>query len=245
MKSIYNVLANGQTLSTSATAVPLAEVNGESALDVQYDILIESVSGSPTTAKLEAKLQKWVAIGNGDEYEISGQWVDVQDGTYRTFSQTATGSSNQSAFIRYLNALHIADFATGATGYATVLLRDAGLPAGTSGDVIDQINVPAGGSVQRTWPKPLHLPNGLLIHVTGLGTGIQVRGSVQGSLHNVASILPDGDFPGVLADQTLAAPRVITRKVAGGSRTRLVLTPTFTGGTSPAFKVSAQAVTRL
>lgn len=243
MKSVRNVLANGQAV-TGSTALSLAEVNGEAALDVQYDILVESVTGTPTTAKLECKLQRWVDIVGGNEYEFGGTWIDVQDGTYQTFSLTATGSSNLSASVRYLHSFSIADFASGATGTATILLRDAGLPAGTSGDVVDQINLPAGGSVQRTWTKPLHLPHGLMIHVTGLGTGIQVRGSAQGALQNVAGILPGGDFPRVLADQTLASPRLVTRKVAGGQRTRLVLTPTFTGGTAPAFSVSATATAR-
>jgi hypothetical protein len=243
MTSIHNVLANGQTISGSA-AVPLAEINGELASDVQYDVLVESVAGTPTTAKLQCKIQRWVDIGGGLEYEYGGQWVDMVDGTYQPFSLTATGTSNQAANIRYLNAFSIADFASGATGTATILIRDAGLPAGTSGDVVDQINLPAGGHVQRNWSKPFHFPNGLMIHVTGLGTGIQVRGSAQGSFLDLRGLLPGGDFPGVLADQTLAAPRLVTRKVVGGMRTRIVLTPTFTGGTTPSFKVSATATAR-
>jgi hypothetical protein len=159
MTSIHNVLANGQTISGSA-AVPLAEINGELASDVQYDVLVESVAGTPTTAKLQCKIQRWVDIGGGLEYEYGGQWVDMVDGTYQPFSLTATGTSNQAANIRYLNAFSIADFAS------------------------------------------------------------------------------------VLADQTLAAPRLVTRKVVGGMRTRIVLTPTFTGGTTPSFKVSATATAR-
>jgi len=241
MKSIQNVLANGQSISGSA-AVPLAEINGEVAVDVRYDVLVESVSGAPTTAKLECKIQRWMNIAAGEEYEYGGAWYDVLGPGHRYFFAAAPGGSDQSSNIRYLNSFTLADYAASATGVATVILRDGS----STGDVLDQINLPAGGHVQRNWTEPLHFPNGLYVHVTALGTGINVRGSAFGSYDNHApSLLPGGAFPSVLATQALSTPRLISRRVMGGARTRLVLTPTFTGGTSPMFVVSATANVRV
>lgn len=53
--------------------------------------------------------------------------------------------------------------------------------------------------------------------------------------------LLDGAWPTSLADQTLAADRLISRRyraTAIGRLIRLVLTPSFTGGTSPNFRVT-------
>lgn len=57
-------------------------------------------------------------------------------------------------------------------------------------------------------------------------------------------LLPDGDWPTLIADQTLASPLVIVRRVKGGFSHRLAITPTFTGGTSPAFSMTLEAEVR-
>lgn len=241
MSEIRNVLANAQVLSVSGTDVPLSEIRGDLAQDVRYDVLVESVSGAPSAAALAARLQRWVPVGGGSTIEAGGQWVDLLDGGNSTFSLTATGTSSFVSSIRYVNSFEVADFAAGGSGVGTVLLRDGS----TSGAIYAQIQIPAGTSVGRNWSKPLHFPSGLVLHYTNEGTGIDIRGSVQGSYdNNVPALLPGGAFPGILADQSLAAPRLISRVVAGGMRTRLVLTPTFTGGTAPKFVVSATATAR-
>lgn len=53
-------------------------------------------------------------------------------------------------------------------------------------------------------------------------------------------LLPDGDWPTLLADQTLAAPVVFFRRIRGGMSHRLLITPTLTGGTTPAFVMSVE-----
>lgn len=54
-------------------------------------------------------------------------------------------------------------------------------------------------------------------------------------------LLQDGAWPTSLADQTLSAHRLVSRRLivpAIGRLVRLALTPAFTGGTSPNFRVS-------
>lgn len=59
-----------------------------------------------------------------------------------------------------------------------------------------------------------------------------------------AGLLPDGDFPTQLANQTLAAPVLYIKRVVGGFDHRLSINPFYSGGTSPAFQLSIEAEVR-
>lgn len=59
-----------------------------------------------------------------------------------------------------------------------------------------------------------------------------------------AALMPDGDFPVVAADQTLAAAKLYVKRVVGGFDQRLAITPTFSGGTSPQFILSIEIEVR-
>lgn len=58
------------------------------------------------------------------------------------------------------------------------------------------------------------------------------------------TLLKDGDFPIVLADQTLAAPKLFIKRVVGGFDQRLAITPTYSGGTSPQFIMTIEIEVR-
>lgn len=57
----------------------------------------------------------------------------------------------------------------------------------------------------------------------------------------VDNLIVDGaDFPNPLADKTTTLPKTIQRTIKGfGYRTRVLLEPSFTGGTSPSFKITS------
>lgn len=55
--------------------------------------------------------------------------------------------------------------------------------------------------------------------------------------------VPSQDWPVTVGDKD-SVNRVTVLRIAGGLRHRLVLTPTFTGGTAPAFVLSAECTTR-
>ncbi len=59
-------------------------------------------------------------------------------------------------------------------------------------------------------------------------------------------LLIDGAFPASLADQNITTPRIVTRRFKVpplAQIVRVVLTPTFSGGTSPEFRVTIGAST--
>lgn len=53
-------------------------------------------------------------------------------------------------------------------------------------------------------------------------------------------LLPDGDWPTRLANQTTTLPLLIVRRIRGGFSHRLAITPTYAGGTNPAFVMSCE-----
>lgn len=59
-----------------------------------------------------------------------------------------------------------------------------------------------------------------------------------------AGLLPDGDWPAVMADETLAGPVSFIRRIRGGFPHRLAFTQTFTGGTEPYFYMTIEQLIR-
>lgn len=145
MSNSFNWLLSTYQLTASGVAVPTADVECNPGQIAFFDVLVESVSGSPSAASLACACQiaPIEALGNNINYFASGgqqQW------------QTVTA-------------------ADGFTGH----------------------------------------------------------------------LLLDGAWPTVLADQTLAAWRSVSRRLLippVSRQARLSLTPTFTGGSSPSFRVT-------
>ena len=58
------------------------------------------------------------------------------------------------------------------------------------------------------------------------------------------AMLPDGNWPDPLANETLVAPVSVIRRIKGGIRHRLAWRMTFTGGTTPAFRLTIEQLQR-
>lgn len=231
MITLRNTLASGRTISGS-TPVTFSELHTETAVDTTYDLVVESVSGAPSGASLTAKFQRWMPILGGAVDEAGGSWFDMIGPANHN---SITGSLDLSASVKYLSSYQFGE--TGGLAVAQLTLRD-----GSAGTVVRQVSLQAGGSFGENFPadEMLEFPNGLFVQTTSGAW----RGSVTGSVGSTRAYLPAGDWPALLADQNLAAARSIMRTIKGGFRHRVVLTPAFTGGTSPAFVVSCVAQTR-
>lgn len=57
-----------------------------------------------------------------------------------------------------------------------------------------------------------------------------------------AGLLPDGDWPAVVADEASTLPLTVGRRIVGATFHKLVATISFVGGASPSFKLSARQV---
>lgn len=145
MKNL-NVLLSNYKLTTSGTLYVTPEIEVEGGELIDFDVLVESISGGPSAASLAAKFQ-------------------VAPIEYNGFN----------------------------------------------------MNTDVTSGVQRPW-----------IDVVAADTF-------------TGHLLTDGAWPTTLADQTLAAHRLVNRRLRVPALARLVrlaLTPTYTGGTAPAFRVT-------
>lgn len=108
--------------------------------------------------------------------------------------------------------------------------------------VEDVVGSPSSASLTVAWQAALRTTMGNVGDTTDFTDANPVWVTIAAASY--AAILPDGDWPSPLADETLAAPVLYLRRILGGFSHRLAITPSFTGGTSPGFVMSLECETR-
>lgn len=91
-------------------------------------------------------------------------------------SQAVFATTDLTTKVRYVTAWSFAENAA-TPAAARVVLKDGG----SGGPVIVDIALAASDSKSATYPKPLHFPNGLYVHLTSAAGTTAIRGSIQGT----------------------------------------------------------------
>lgn len=97
----------------------------------------------------------------------------------------------------------------------------------------------SGGDLTPPEGIGVYPPNGERYYWTDLRPQWTV---LDGDTHR--ALLPDGDFPKVVASGTMTLPILYIKRIKGGFDHRLRINPSYTDGTTPAFKMTIEAETR-
>lgn len=84
--------------------------------------------------------------------------------------------------------------------------------------------------------------NGVTGGIAAYTDAVPVWSTIDANRHG--GFLPDGDWPTRIANQASTFPLMFTRRIRGGCSNRLAITPSYGGGTTPAFRITLESETR-
>lgn len=251
MQTSYSLLLNGQP-HTDPTAVP---VSGQAiilpriqaaraAQELIWTILVERVTGAPTTASLRGFLQAGVRTTKGGETPPAGVGGGVGPNRYnytdvaqQWFALNADADpdflENDLPPVLADQTVSSGTLAASVALGATSLKSATQYPAGSTLNIgTEQFYVYAGATTSdagATWDHPVISAGG----PSGSGDTTDSTNLLKGFASKTHA---SGD--------TIHAPRRHFRRVRGGFDQRLVLVPSFTGGTNPTFIVTVDVRAR-
>jgi hypothetical protein len=217
-----NLLRNGYSF---AVAHPLPEMDTPGHIDTQVSITVEKVTGAPTTAQLQARfevLQQTTGGAITGSYP-GGLWTPLDADLHPNLLPDGDWPAT------------IADQTTTALAIDKVITTNASTA----------ISIGSGGA--QTAPFVV----GQRLSGSAIAYGSSNRVLAIGSAGFAGTSGSSGtlEFPAISTD-TLGIgvlstnPVTVMRRIAFAPFWRVVLTPTFTGGSSPALVVSVSTLTR-
>jgi hypothetical protein len=252
VKTSYSVLLNGQpnfipgTFPVSGQALIFPRLQAaRSAREIVYSILVERVTGAPTTASLYLGIQGGFRTTKGDTTppagvgggvgsnrynfaDVAQQWFTLdaeQDGAYLPDGNFPIVAADQTLSSGTLStAVALGDKTiTSATQYSP------GATLNIDSEAFYVIGAPTTADAGATWVHPVISAGGP--HGTGDATDATNLGKGWASKTHSSGA-------------TIHAPRRYFKRVLGGFDQRLIAVPTFTGGTDPAFVLSVDVRAR-
>ncbi|WP_210492275.1 hypothetical protein [Patulibacter sp. SYSU D01012] len=242
MKTSYSVLLNGQAhpqpgavpVSGQAIVTPRIQA-ARAAKEVVWTVLVERLDGAPTTAGLYMAFQGGVRTTRGADTPPAGVGGGVGTNRYN-FTDVA-----QQWFT--LNADRDAAFLPDGDFPPTV--ADQTMSAGTLSDAIAVGDKTIRCSQQYEPGQALMIENEQF-HVVGAATTADSGATwthpvVSGGAPDATSSInlqKGWAARAHVAGTAVHASRVFFKRVLGGFDQRLLIVPTFTGGTNPKFQLS-------
>lgn len=215
-----NLLLNGYSLTSN---LQLPEMDTPGALDTTMVITVSDCTGSPSTAVLTAQFEALQPTSGGATTEANPGGMFTQITAAYGAQPACLPDGDWPATIADQTTVKTAITGVGTTAGSTAATVTAGQPFAV-GQRMQGTSIAAGASN----------------YITAIGSG-----GGSGQAGSSATLR----FPAISTDSAGTAtlytnPVQVSRRITGVPYWRVILLPTFTGGSSPAFTITVLAVTR-